>query len=134
MSRIYARANLRCCSLRTGTVVAVQNRTWALLFGGVRLPRKRLRARIKCRHEDCVPVCCVVVFQKEGENRSHLKRASRYFSSFCFFVFWFVELWSKKSSHRLDLSSRRVKSSLLFVLCLVIGVGGVLVLLLFFCS
>ena len=66
-------------------------------------------------------------FKKRGRIYiSFFKRASRYFSSFCFFVFWFVELfWSKKSSHhRLRRSSllRRVKSSLLFVLCLVLVV------------
>ena len=137
MSRIYARANLRCCSLRTGTVVAVQNRTWALLFGGVRLPRKRLRARIQCRHTRIASVCLLLVFQKEGENRSLSSKERRdIFRRFAFSFFFGSSNFLEKvfASYIEDLSLFLDKSKNLSFFFVLFFFGGVLVLLLFFCS
>ena len=82
----------------------------------VRRSTSPTKEAIKCRHTRIASVCFLLVFQKEGENRSRLRKSVEiFFVLFCFFLFWLVRRKSleKVAPYRsLSLSSRRVKSLL----------------------
>ena len=58
----------------------------------VRRSTSPTKEAIKCRHTRIASVCFLLVFQKEGENRSRLRKSVEiFFVLFCFFkVFWLV--------------------------------------------
>ena len=72
------------CSLRTGTVVAVQKTE----RGRCSEEYVSTKEAIKCRHTRIASVCFLLVFQKEGGIDLASERASRYFSSCLLFRFF----------------------------------------------
>ena len=87
----------------------------------VRRSTSPTKEAIKCRHTRIASVCFLLVFQKEGENRSRLRKSVEiFFVLFCFFkVFWLVRRNSLEKVapiYRRSLSfSTSRKISLLFV-------------------